>query len=68
VVIGRGEVLDAADNIVLAESGLVALLGVRGLVAVQAGGVTLVCAKERVQDVKRLVAQVGRRPGGGAWL
>lgn len=55
IIIGRGEALDARDNIAVAEDGVVALVGVRGLVVVRSGAATLVCSKEKVQDVKKMV-------------
>jgi mannose-1-phosphate guanylyltransferase len=39
----------------------VALLGVRDLVVVHAGKVTLVCPRERAQDVRALVAAMEQR-------
>lgn len=60
-VVGKCHTLDAADNVVVAAKGeTIALLGVTGLVVVQSGGVTLVCSKERAQDVKKLLQQVER--------
>lgn len=43
-----------------AQGELVALLGVRDLVVVHAGKVTLVCPRERAQDVKQLVERLER--------
>lgn len=60
VTVGCGEYLDAAGNIVVAGKRLTALLGVRNLVVVQAPGATLICSKDRVQDVRKLVAQLKR--------
>ncbi len=58
VVIGESEGLDAGANIVYSKNRLTALLGVDNLVVVQAEGVTLICAKDRAQDIKKLVEQV----------
>ncbi len=55
VIIGRAEQLDASGNIIVSRHGLVALLGVDDLVVVQTGNATLVCPKNRAQDVKKLV-------------
>ncbi|MEZ5988645.1 MAG: mannose-1-phosphate guanylyltransferase [Planctomycetota bacterium] len=50
---------DAADNVVLAdEATTVALLGVRGLAVVRAADALLVCPKDRVEEVKRLVQRL----------
>jgi mannose-1-phosphate guanylyltransferase len=64
VVVGTCEALDAASNVVVSEGRLTALLGVENLVVVHAGKSTLVCSRERVQDLKKLVQQIGQRPDG----
>lgn len=53
--IGQVETLDATNNIVLSKDRLTAVIGVEGLVVVQAEGVTLVCPKDRAQDIKQMV-------------
>lgn len=58
VVLGKCEQIDATDNIVVSNERLTALIGVRDLVVVQSGGATLVCARDRAQDVKMLVKQL----------
>ena len=55
---GSVERLDCRDNLVVSDGRLTALVGVRDLVVVQAENVTLVCAKDRAQDVKKLVEQL----------
>ena len=53
--------LDAKDCIVHGDGGsLVALIGVDDLVVVHAGDVTLVCRRDRAQDVKALVERLSR--------
>ncbi len=68
VVIGNGELMESAGNIVVADNGLVALVGVDNMVVVKAGAVTLVCHKDRAQDVKRMVEKLGRRRDKKTWL
>lgn len=58
VAIGMVEGIDSRDNVVLSRDRLTALIGVEGLVVVQAEGVTLVCPKERAQDVKKMVEKL----------
>jgi len=56
----RGEVLlrDARDNILYSEDGgLVALLGVKDLIVVRVKDATLVCHRDRAQEVRRLVQE-----------
>jgi mannose-1-phosphate guanylyltransferase len=60
VVVGAAEELDARDNIVLSQDRLTALIGVRDLVVIQAAGATLICPKDRAQDVKQMVARLSR--------
>lgn len=59
VVIGEGIAVEADGTIVVSSAGhLTALLGVRDLVVVQAPGVTLVCTRERAQEVKKVVQKL----------
>ncbi len=59
----RGDVLaiDATDNLLYADQGTVAVLGVEGLVVVRTGDSVLVMPKERSQEVRRIVDQLKRR-------
>lgn len=54
---GRGDVLavDARDNLLFADAGTIAVLGVEGLVVVRTGDTVLVLPRERSQEVKRIV-------------
>ena len=61
-VIGRAQGLDAHGNIVVSDQRLTALIGVEDLVVVQSGGVTLVCAKDRSQEVKTLLRRLAEDP------
>ena len=47
--------MDSHGNIVVSKNRVTALLGVKDVVVIQAENATLVCAKERAQDVKKLV-------------
>jgi mannose-1-phosphate guanylyltransferase len=55
VVVGAAIAIDARGNVVDAGDGLVALLGVDDLVVVHTGDVTLVCRRDRSEDVKKLI-------------
>jgi len=58
----RGEVVMSAskDNIVLSPDGhLTALIGVEGMIVVKTADATLICPKERAQDIKKLVKEIG---------
>jgi len=68
VVVGNGELMKSSGNIVVADDGLVALVGVDNLVVVKAGAVTLVCRKDHSQEVKRMVEQLRRRRNAQRWL
>ncbi len=57
-VVGDCQVVDAAGNIVYSSDHLTALIGVRDLVVVQSDGVTLICPRDRAQDVKKLVEKL----------
>lgn len=59
----RGKVLaiDSRNSVVYSPDRLVALVGVDDLVVVDAGDVTLVCAREKAQDVRRVVNALQER-------
>jgi len=50
-------------NIVVSKDRLTAVVGVKDLVVVQADSVTLVCPKDRAQDIKQMVVAL-REKGG----
>jgi len=54
-VVGALEVLDSRGNTVVSQDRLTALIGVNDTVVIHAAGATLVCARERAQDVKKMV-------------
>ncbi len=60
---GRGDRLavDAHGNLLFADAGTIAVLGVEGLVVVRTGDAVLVCPKSRSQEVKRLVSELAAR-------
>jgi mannose-1-phosphate guanylyltransferase/mannose-6-phosphate isomerase len=61
---GRGDsvAVDAGGNLLFADAGLIAVLGVRDLVVVRTGDAVLVMPKERAQEVRQIVAELaGRR-------
>jgi mannose-1-phosphate guanylyltransferase len=64
---GRAVVIDSAGNVIVNRGGahgLVAVVGLSDTVVVTAGEITLVCPKDRAEDVKRLVAAVVEAAGG----
>jgi mannose-1-phosphate guanylyltransferase len=61
VVEGEALLIDVADSVILAGSRPLAVVGVRGLVVVDAGDALLICPKERAQDVRRVVEELARR-------
>lgn len=61
VLQGQHVALDCQDTFVSSSNGrLVAVIGLRGMVIVDTGDAVLVCPKERVQDVKKVVEQLQR--------
>lgn len=58
---GDSVALDAAGNLLLADAGTVAVLGVRDLVVVRTADAVLVLPKERSQEVRRIVAELAAR-------
>jgi hypothetical protein len=57
-VSGRALAVDARDNIVFADDGLVALVGVQNLCVVRSGNAVLVIPRERAQDVREIVKRL----------
>ena len=58
--LGKTALLDVHDSIVVSGNGhLTAVLGMKDVVVVQTPDATLVCAKNRVQDIKNLVRSLG---------
>jgi mannose-1-phosphate guanylyltransferase len=66
--IGQVETLDADGNIVISKDRLTAVIGVKDLIVVQADGVTLVCPKDRAQDIKQMVVELREKGGYEALL
>jgi mannose-1-phosphate guanylyltransferase len=60
---GTGErvAIEAHDNLLFAESGTIAVLGVDGLVVVRTGDTVLVLPKARSQEVRKLIAELTLR-------
>ena len=68
VVIGSCEQVEAQNNIVVSENRLTALIGVSGLVVVQSENATLICPKERSEEVKKLLRRIAARPDGEKYV
>lgn len=64
VTSGDVHLLDCANNVVHAESGLVVMYGVNDLVVVMQDGLTLVTTTERASDLKRLVESLSANSAG----
>lgn len=56
VIRGETVLIDAGDNIILGENKMIACVGVDNLIVVDTEDALLVCAKNRAQDVKEIVA------------
>lgn len=63
---GRGDrlAIEARDNLLFADEGTIAVVGVEGLVVVRTGDTVLVCPKERSQEVKKIVSELQARDRG----
>lgn len=61
----EGNVLDIGSRniIVLSDEKLVATLGLKDIIVVNAGNATLVCGKNSAQDVKKIVSLLKKRKG-----
>ncbi len=54
-LIGTCAQIDSKNNVIYSKDRLTAVIGAENLVVVQADGVTLVCPKDRAQDIKKMV-------------
>lgn len=55
VLTGSCEVIDSNRNVVVSPGRLTALIGVENMIVVQAEGATLICPKDKAQEVKKMV-------------
>ena len=60
VGVGAVESDDCNNNIIVSEDRLTALIGVEDLIVVQADGATLICHKDRAQEIKQMVQRLGK--------
>lgn len=68
VIIGACEQREAQNNIVVSENRLTALIGVRGLIVVHSENATLICSKERAEEVKKLLPRIAQRPDSAKYV
>jgi len=60
---------DSTGNLIRSDEGhLVGLIGVEGLMVIHTKDATLICPKDRAQDVKKLVKKIEAQEGGEAFL
>ncbi len=60
---GRAVVLEGSGNIVVSGEGhLVSILGLSNLIVVHTGDVTMICPRDRAQEIRSLVKTVGDNP------
>ena len=58
---GETLLIDAKNCVVHSENRLTAILGVEDLIVIDSGDALLVCPRDRVQDVKRIVEELKKR-------
>ena len=68
VVIGSCEQMEAKNNIVISEDRLTALIGVTGLVVVHSENATLICPRDRAEEVKKMIKRISARPDGEKYI
>lgn len=61
VILGRALDLDSRDSLIFSQDRLVATIGLKDMIVVDTADATLVCPRERVQEVKNLVAELTRQ-------
>jgi mannose-1-phosphate guanylyltransferase len=68
VLLGTVEEMGSGNNIVLSGGRFTALIGVSDLIVVQADDVTLICPRDRAQDIKQFVHGLRDREKYAKWL
>ncbi len=68
VIIGSCEQRESQNNIVVSENRLTALIGVQGMVVVHSDNATLICPKDRAEEVKKLIRRIAERPDGEKYI
>lgn len=68
VKIGNCYTIDTHNSIVLCDKGLIALMGVKDLIVVQANDVTLILAKDKAPRLKELIKIIGQDLKGKKYL
>lgn len=61
VISGDAVLLDVHNSYVTSSRGVVAVVGLDNVVVVQEGGATLVCPRDRLEDVKQVVSQMKQK-------
>jgi mannose-1-phosphate guanylyltransferase len=55
---GTGLLLDSRNSFVYSDNGIVALIGLDDVVVVKEGNATLVCKRDKAEEVKKVVDQL----------
>ncbi len=58
VIVGEGQLIGSGGNIIVSRDRLTAVVGLENVIVVQADGVTLVCARDKAQDIKKMVEKL----------
>jgi mannose-1-phosphate guanylyltransferase len=59
-VTGDALVLDTSNSYVYSSHGVVAVVGLDNIIVVQEGGSTLVCSRDKVEEVRKIVEKLKR--------
>lgn len=58
VVSGEGILVDSKNSYIKTDNGLIAVVGLDDIIVVQDGNTTLVCKRDKAEDVKKIVEQL----------
>jgi mannose-1-phosphate guanylyltransferase len=61
-IIGNAELKDAHDNIIISKEGLTVLIGVDDIIVVRTNDATLVCQKDKDNEIKEIIDKIGNQP------
>jgi mannose-1-phosphate guanylyltransferase len=68
--ISKGSIvaIDTKDSILINDSGIFGVLGLRNIIAVKSGNAVLICDKDRAQEVKKIIEEIKKKNDAKAYL
>ncbi len=61
-IIGNAELKDAHDNIIISKEGFTVIIGVNDIIVVRTNNATLVCQKDKDNEIKEIIDKIDNQP------